>query len=190
MICPACNNEVGAYNYCGYCGQILTDVKLNRIVLACLRADVSGFTKLTMGIEAEEAFSFLKLVLTNAAQEIENVGGTIYRFIGDEVIGIFGVKPFDYQQLLDCAINLTDLEAFGRRFGMKVGVEEDEVLYTRATFEGIERDLVFGDIFIKVARLQKSLEKPGVIIGSNIYKKMKNGGVSDIDRYYRGGNNG
>lgn len=190
MICPACNNEIGAHNYCGYCGQILTDLKLNRITISCMRADVSGFTRLTMGIDAEEAFSFLKLVLTNAAQEIEKAGGVIYRFIGDEVVGIFGIKPFDYRGLLDCAIKLTSLEAFGRKFGMKVAIEESEVLYVKTTCDGVERDLIFGDIFIKVARIQKSLFKPGLIIGPKIFEKMKNENIEGIEEYLEGGYDG
>lgn len=191
MICPACKSEIGAHNYCGYCGQILIDLNLSRITVSCLRADVSGFTKLTTGIDAEEAFSFLKLILTNAAQEIEQAGGVIYRFIGDEVVGVFGIKPYDYKRLLDCALRLTSLEAFDRKFGMKVGIEEDEVLYTKVAVNGIERDVIFGNIFIRVGRIQKSLDKPGLAIGPKLFERMNGKGIKDIERYHwQGGSRG
>ncbi|RKX69482.1 hypothetical protein DRP53_08070 [candidate division WOR-3 bacterium] len=183
MICPACGNKTGAHNYCGYCGQILTDLKLSRVTIACLRADVSGFTRLTMGVEAEVAFSFLKLVLTNAAQKIEEAGGLIYRFIGDEVVGIFGIRPFDYRRLFECGLYLTKLEAFGKSFGMKVGIEEGEAEYARIAVGGVERELIFGDIFLSVARIQKSLRQPGLAIGPRLCESMMRQGISEVRDY-------
>ena len=184
MICPACNNEISPGNYCGFCGHQLAGIRTNRLTISCLRADIAGFTNLTTAIDPEVAFSFLNHVLTNAAQKIEGSGGVIYRFIGDEIIGIFGLRPFDYRRLFECGRSLVNLEAFGRRFGMKIGMEEDDIEYARITGDGVERDLFFGDLFIRVARIQKSLEEPGLLIGPRLGEKMKGLEVPDVEKYF------
>jgi class 3 adenylate cyclase len=49
---------------------------------------------------------------SKARYEIQNSGGMLYQFVGDEVIGLFGIprhSPGDYRAALECARSLTEV---------------------------------------------------------------------------------
>src|SRR5581483_1442034 len=61
-----------------------------RKVVTVLFADVVGSTELVAGRDPEEARVLLDRLFDALAAEIENVGGTVEKFIGDAVMAVFG----------------------------------------------------------------------------------------------------
>jgi class 3 adenylate cyclase len=68
------------------------DVELggeNRLVTV-LFADIRGFTALTDGMEPQEVIGLLNECMECLSQAIDAAGGVVDKFIGDEVMGVFG----------------------------------------------------------------------------------------------------
>jgi class 3 adenylate cyclase len=68
------------------------DVELggeNRLVTV-LFADIRGFTALTEGMEPQEVIRLLNECMERLSHSIDFAGGIVDKFIGDEVMGVFG----------------------------------------------------------------------------------------------------
>jgi class 3 adenylate cyclase len=68
------------------------DVELggeNRLV-SVLFADIRGFTSLTDGMEPQEVIGLLNECMEYLSRAIDAEGGVVDKFIGDEVMGVFG----------------------------------------------------------------------------------------------------
>ncbi|HET9947385.1 MAG TPA: adenylate/guanylate cyclase domain-containing protein, partial [Longimicrobiales bacterium] len=61
----------------------------NRLV-SVLFADIRGFTALTEGMEPQEVIGLLNECMEQLSQAIDAEGGVVDKFIGDEVMAIFG----------------------------------------------------------------------------------------------------
>lgn len=69
-----------------------------RVVLTALFADMRGSTEWTERTEPEELVRLLNMYLLNTTEVIFQYGGTLDKFVGDEVIALFGspVKMADH----------------------------------------------------------------------------------------------
>ena len=69
----------------------------NRLVTV-LFADIRGFTPLTEGMEPQEVIGLLNECMERLSQAIDAEGGVVDKFIGDEVMAVFGapVKQEDH----------------------------------------------------------------------------------------------
>jgi adenylate cyclase len=65
-----------------------------RIVISVLFADLRGSTQWAEHIEPEELVAVLNLFLGKMTDVIFNYGGTLDKFVGDQVIGLFGSPLF------------------------------------------------------------------------------------------------
>jgi len=61
----------------------------NRLVTT-LFADIRGFTPLTQGMEPQRVIALLNEVMACASRIIEDEGGVVDKFVGDEVMALFG----------------------------------------------------------------------------------------------------
>jgi adenylate cyclase len=58
---------------------------------AILFADIRGFTALSGGLDPEAIVEFLASFCCRAMRAIEAHGGIVDKFVGDDVMGVFGV---------------------------------------------------------------------------------------------------
>jgi adenylate cyclase len=99
-----------------------------------LFADISGFTKLANERGNEFSFNLLSKVLGEYSKIINKHNGIVDKFVGDQVIGIFGVVEKDDMTLntVDTAIELRKLfaEEFKKyNIGVKIGIVKGKMLY-------------------------------------------------------------
>ena len=97
--CGVCGT-VNALNarFCGACGSPLETpssqppgvLAEERKVVSVLFADLAGFTASSDGADPEDVKARLRPYFARAREEIESVGGTVEKFIGDAVVGLFG----------------------------------------------------------------------------------------------------
>ncbi|MDP6707876.1 MAG: adenylate/guanylate cyclase domain-containing protein, partial [Alphaproteobacteria bacterium] len=96
--CPACSAVVGAdHRFCQSCGQALEPTaaapktpSAERRQITVLFADLSGFTRLTSELDAEETHALLNCFFAAVDQVVEHYGGSIDKHIGDAVMAVFG----------------------------------------------------------------------------------------------------
>src|SRR4030095_7974139 len=61
-----------------------------RKIVSVLFADLAGFTAESDGVDPEDVKARLRPYFARAREQIESVGGTLEKFIGDAVVGLFG----------------------------------------------------------------------------------------------------
>ena len=94
LTCPSCShaNNEGA-KFCEECGAKLeaTPVREERKIITALFCDLVGSTALGERLDSEDISRLLRSYQSICRSRIENHGGVVEKFIGDAVVGVFGV---------------------------------------------------------------------------------------------------
>ncbi len=141
-------------------------------------ADLSGYTAVSERLDPERMKSVVDRALRRLGDEIERFGGTIDKYIGDNVMGVFGA-PVSHEDDPERAVRAglamqaamdeindriaSDVEA---RFALRVGINSGEVLAGRIG----DGYTVIGDPVNVAARLQAAAEPGTVIVGETTHR--------------------
>ena len=99
MRCPSCGTDIPAgFKFCGACGAKLDGVAepkaetpaTQRREVAVLFADVSGFTQMSERLDPEEVHALMNRCFAGLGEAIQNEGGYIDKYMGDNVMALFG----------------------------------------------------------------------------------------------------
>src|SRR5215207_1272951 len=188
--CPSCGTPAPPEaRFCMNCGSALDAVPVpdapapaappvttaippeERRQVTVLFADLSGYTAFAERMDPEDVKSLVDRALLRLGQEVERYGGTVDKYIGDNVMAIFGA-PVAHEDDEERAVraglgmqaamgdvneNLPD----GVHFELRVGVNTGEVL---AGAVG-EDYTVVGDVVNVAARLQSAARPGSVTVG-------------------------
>ncbi len=95
IACPACRAEnPDGFKFCGQCGATLIASPFHddeRKVVTTLFCDLVAFTAMSEAADPEDVDALLGEYFARSAKVIESHGGTVEKFIGDAVVGVFGV---------------------------------------------------------------------------------------------------
>jgi len=96
ITCLSCGTEnPSGQRFCGECGARLgapgPDAAEERKVVTALFCDLVGFTATSEAADPEDVDRMLSTYAAMATGHIERHGGVVEKFIGDAVVGIFGV---------------------------------------------------------------------------------------------------
>lgn len=180
VTCAACGaaNE-GGDKFCGSCGANLDDEStpapaVDRApeaevrLVSVLFADLVGYTSLSETKDSEDIRDVLTTYFDRSREIIERFGGTVDKFIGDAVMGMWGatrVREDDAERAVRAALELVDMVgAMGEELGidgltLRAGVNTGT---TSVGSGGNERGLIVGDLVNVASRLQ-SLADPGSV---------------------------
>ncbi len=136
-----------------------------------LFADLSGYTAVAERMDPEAVKSLVDRVLLRLGQEVERYGGTVDKYIGDNVMAIFGA-PVAHEDDEERAVRAgLDMQAAmvevnvdlpdGVHFDLRVGINTGEVL---AGAIG-QSYTVVGDTVNVAARLQSAARPGSVTVG-------------------------
>ncbi len=121
-------------------GRVETAVEGERLDVSLFFCDMRGFTSLSATLEPSQVRAMLNLFYELSTDIILRWGGTVLKFVGDEVFAVFGAPlpvPHHPQVALDCAMEiqarapeltaqLADLHIPEVRFG--IGMNSGEVV--------------------------------------------------------------
>jgi class 3 adenylate cyclase len=184
--CPACGAEVPAQaRFCMACGAALDGAAITAAVPAdavpseerrtvtVLFADLSGYTAVSEQLDHETVKALTERCLTRLATEVERFGGRVDKYIGDNVMAVFGA-PVAHEDDPERAVRaafgmqaaMTELNRgiapeFGFELPLRIGVNTGEVL------AGTVGDAytVVGDAVNVAARLQVAAPAGGILVG-------------------------
>src|SRR5919201_23309 len=93
-VCARCGQEnpEGA-KFCSECGAPLAESARageERRIVSILFVDLVGFTARAEALDPEDVREFLTPYHEHVRAELERFGGTVEKFIGDAVVGVFG----------------------------------------------------------------------------------------------------
>jgi class 3 adenylate cyclase/tetratricopeptide (TPR) repeat protein len=192
LVCPSCGavNPPGA-RFCNQCGQrlsdaapALTDARAEeRRVVTILFADLVNSTLLGDALDAEDLRALLARYFSEMARAIHQHGGVVEKFIGDAVMGIFGLPQaheddpvravraaIDMQAAL-AQLNAERLaqDASAPELRMRTGINTGEVVATAGPAEGGDF-LVTGDAVNVASRLQSVAEPDAIVVGPRTFR--------------------
>ena len=151
---------------------------------AVLFADISGFTKLANERGNEFSFKLLSRVLGEYSKIINKNNGIVDKFVGDQVIGIFGV--IDKENMAENAVKtsfeigkLFKKEFRRYRIGIKIGIVKGKMLYGNLGNRHKMNLTVIGKGVNLASRLCDYARKGQILVNQEIY--------SDLSEKYRFG---
>jgi class 3 adenylate cyclase len=184
--CSKCGQDnPGGFRFCGACGAPLAEVPRHpageeRKVVTVLFCDLVGFTARSDRADPEDVGAMLRPYHARLRAEIERVGGTLDKLIGDAVMAVFGVPAVhedDPERAVRCALRMldaiTELNQANPTLGLavRIGVNTGEALV--ALERGASSEGVVGDVVNTAARLQGVAPVNGVVVGEATWRATR-----------------
>ena len=184
--CASCGQENPAIaRFCLACGLPLEAESVRREerrVVSVIFVDLVGFTSRAEHLDPEDVQALLRPYHDAVRSEIESFGGSVEKFIGDAVVGVFGA-PTAFGDDAERAVRsaLTVRETLARmdeedpRLDLKVrtAVNTGEALVTLNPRTALGESMVVGDVINTASRLQSAAPVGGVLVGSGTYEATR-----------------
>jgi class 3 adenylate cyclase len=177
ILCPSCGYEASEeFDFCPKCATPLVAAAAHpeeRKVVTTLFCDLVAFTALCASADPEDIDALLGEYSARARSVIESHGGTVEKFIGDAVVGVFGVPAThedDPERAVRAGLRLIEaLEGLTRPDGSplqaRIGVNTGEALVRLDVDPASGRGFLRGDAVNVAARLQAAAPPNGVAVG-------------------------
>jgi len=176
--CPTCGQEnPQGFRFCGMCGiRLVTTFRPlaeERKVVSVLFVDLVGFTSRAEYADPEEVYATLSRYHGRVKQEIERFAGRIEKFIGDAIVGVFGVPAHedDAERAVRAAlrvveaINELNAEVPGLELAVRAAVNSGEAVVALTAQQDLGEHFVTGDVANTASRLQSIAPVGGVVVG-------------------------
>jgi class 3 adenylate cyclase/tetratricopeptide (TPR) repeat protein len=162
--------------FCGDCGVPLAPASapvVERKVVTSLFCDLVGFTAASESADPEDVDRVLAGYFRLARAQIEGHGGVVEKFIGDAVVGVFGVpaaREDDPERAVRAGLRICEgaADLRGLRRGpleLRVGVNTGTALVRLGVSPASGEGFVTGDAVNTAARLQSAAPVGGVTVG-------------------------
>ncbi|HEU0336419.1 MAG TPA: adenylate/guanylate cyclase domain-containing protein, partial [Gaiellaceae bacterium] len=183
--CPACGFEnADSAKFCSECGTPLAAAapsrREERKMVTVVFADLVGSTARAERLDPEDVRAILTPYHERLRHELERFGGTVEKFIGDAVVGVFGapvVHEDDAERAVRAALSiqaaiaeLNEAEP-GLELEVRVGVNTGEALVALGARPELGEAMVAGDVMNTGARLQ-SAAPPGAVLVSEPTQRL------------------
>ena len=186
--CPSCGAEnPPGYKFCGQCGAALVSARIKsafeeRRVITVVFADLVGFTSRAERMDPEDLRAILEPYYRRLRGELEAHGGTVEKFIGDAVMGVFGAPVAhgdDPERAVRAALAIRDsvpemnADAPDLDLQLRIAVNTGEAIVTFTPGATPSEAMVAGDVVNTASRLQSSAPVNGILVGEETYRATR-----------------
>ena len=173
--CAVCGQDnPGGFRFCGACGAPLAAPPRapaeERRLVTVLFCDLVGFTARSDQADPEDVGALLRPYHTRLRTEIERLGGTLDKFIGDGVMAVFGAPVAhedDPERAVRCALGILAASA-ELQLTVRIGITTGEALVRPGVARQTEG--VVGDVVNTASRLQGVAPAGGVVVGEATFR--------------------
>jgi len=183
--CTRCGhaNTAGA-RFCNECGNQLgaAEASEERKIVTVLFVDLAGFTARADHLDPEDVRAILTPYYARLRAEIEAYGGTVEKFIGDAVVGVFGAPVAhgdDPERAVRAALSVRDaiaeMNASDQRLDLQVrlAVNTGEAIVSLGARPELGEGMVAGDVINTASRLQNEAPTDGILVGEATYRATR-----------------
>jgi class 3 adenylate cyclase len=175
LTCASCgqDNPDGA-KFCNACGSPLEEQRRageERRLVSVLFVDLVGHTARSEQLDPEDVRSILLPYYEHVRTELEAFGGTVEKFVGDAVMGIFGAPTAygdDAERAVRAALAVRDW-AEGESLQLRVAVNTGEAIVDLDARPTHGDAMIAGDVVNTAARLQSAAPVGAVLVGEETY---------------------
>src|SRR5438874_5354330 len=185
-VCSNCSQDNPANaRFCLNCGSPLAAPAAKgeeRKVVSVLFADLVGFTAASEAADPEDVRARLRPYHQRLKELIEARGGTVEKFIGDAVVGLFGA-PISHEDDAERAVRaalriqqaIEELNEADPGLGLsaRVAVNTGEVVVALGARPELGEGMVTGDVVNTASRLQGVAPVGGVVVGETTHRLTK-----------------
>lgn len=143
--------------------------------MSVLFVDLVGFTSRAEDLDPEDVRAFLTPYYESVRALIERFGGTVEKFIGDAVMGVFGA-PIAYgddpERAVRAALAVRDW-AGEDGLQLRIAVNTGEAIVAFDANPGHGEAMIAGDVVNTAARLQTAAPVGGVLVGEETYASTR-----------------
>jgi class 3 adenylate cyclase/tetratricopeptide (TPR) repeat protein len=184
--CPLCGEEnPERARFCLACGAPLAAgpaLEEERKVVSILFVDLVGFTATSDRVDPEDVRARLRPYHARLKEEIERIGGTVEKFVGDAVMAAFGA-PVAHEDDAERAVRagLGILEAIdeldeaapGLGLSVRAAVNTGEAVVALRARPAEGEGFVTGDVVNTAARLQQAAPVGTLVVGEQTFETTK-----------------
>jgi class 3 adenylate cyclase len=177
--CPSCGFEnADSAKFCSECGTALAAApalqREERKVVTVVFVDLVGSTARAERLDPEDVRAILAPYHERLRHELERFGGTVEKFIGDAVVGVFGAPTAhedDPERAVRAALSILDAirelneQDPALELEVRIGVNTGEALVALGARPELGEAMVAGDVMNTCARLQAAAAPGTVLVG-------------------------
>jgi class 3 adenylate cyclase len=180
LTCARCGQEnPDGAKFCNACGSPLAEPAATgeeRRIVSVLFVDLVGFTGQAEKLDPEDVRAILTPYYERVREELHRHGGTVEKFIGDAVMGVFGAPTAygdDPERAVRAAFAVRD---WAEQDGLEVriAVNTGEAIVELDARPGHGEAMVAGDVVNTAARLQSAAPVGAVLVGEETYAATRN----------------
>jgi class 3 adenylate cyclase/tetratricopeptide (TPR) repeat protein len=177
IACPSCGREnPDDARFCSGCATELvapTPTREERKVVTVLFCDLVGSTARAEQMDPEDVRAMLSRYHARVKDELERLGGTVEKFIGDAAMAVFGAPiahEDDPERAVRAALAIRDWAREDEELEVRIAVNTGEALVTLGARPEQGEAMVAGDVVNAAARLQAAAPTNGVLVGETTYR--------------------
>jgi class 3 adenylate cyclase/tetratricopeptide (TPR) repeat protein len=147
-----------------------------RKVITVVFADVVGFTERAEHLDPEDVEAILAPFQELVRTELERLGGTVEKFVGDAVMAVFGAPVAhedDPERAVRAALAIRDAVRAERMVEVRVAVHTGQAIVRLDARPAAGETIAAGDVLNTASRLQQAAPVNGVIVGEPTYKATR-----------------
>ncbi|HEX5951115.1 MAG TPA: adenylate/guanylate cyclase domain-containing protein [Actinomycetota bacterium] len=180
--CPSCGAQAPAgARFCPFCGHPLeaqpTAVEERRVV-SILFVDLVGFTERSDHADPEDVRRTLVPFHRRVKEDLERFGGTLDKFIGDAVMGVFGAPVAhedDPVRAVRAALRILgsveELRRDDPQLAVRVAVNTGEAVVSFGAGPQVG-EAVAGDVVNTASRMQSLAPRDSVVVGETTLRAL------------------
>jgi class 3 adenylate cyclase len=177
--CTRCGKENpdGAL-FCNACGATLAEpgrTGEERRIVSVIFVDLVGFTSQAERLDPEDVRAFLTPYHERVRTEVERFGGSVEKFVGDAVMGVFGAPTAygdDPERAVRAALSVRDW-AGEEGLQLRIAVNTGEAIVSLEARPGHGEAMIAGDVVNTAARLQTAAPIGAVLVGEETYASTR-----------------
>ena len=167
--------------FCLACGRELAAAVVpreERRVVSVIFVDLVGFTERSERLDPEDVQAILAPYHDCVRNELESFGGSVEKFVGDAVVGVFGAPTAfgdDAERAIRAALAVREsVRELSSRDGLdlqiRTAVNTGEALVTLDARPELGEAMVAGDVVNTASRLQSAAPTNGILVGSETHR--------------------